>query len=73
MAITIKGGQEPDRNAPCPCRSGLKFKICHGDPQKRAVCEAVVRETMLRLIEQEKIKRGLIESEPEQESLIERP
>jgi len=27
---TIKGGQRPPRNAPCPCGSGHKFKKCHG-------------------------------------------
>jgi preprotein translocase subunit SecA len=23
------------RNAPCPCGSGRKFKLCHGDPRNR--------------------------------------
>jgi preprotein translocase subunit SecA len=23
------------RNEPCPCGSGRKFKLCHGDPRKR--------------------------------------
>src|SRR5262249_31161991 len=23
------------RNEPCPCGSGKKFKVCHGDPRKR--------------------------------------
>gem|GEM_PF-5263249 len=23
------------RNAPCPCGSGRKFKLCHGDPRQR--------------------------------------
>ena len=23
------------RNAPCPCGSGKKFKVCHGDPRNR--------------------------------------
>jgi preprotein translocase subunit SecA len=23
------------RNEPCPCGSGKKFKLCHGDPRKR--------------------------------------
>jgi hypothetical protein len=53
MNLTIKGGKEPGRNEPCPCKSGLKFKRCHGDPVKRAVCESVMAETMLRLIMQE--------------------
>ena len=24
------------RNAPCPCGSGKKYKLCHGDPRNRA-------------------------------------
>ena len=63
MALTIKGGQMPGRNEPCPCGSGLKFKHCHGDPGKTAICEAVVREHMLILIKQEQLKRGLITQE----------
>ena len=63
MALTIKGGQEPGRNEPCPCGSGLKMKHCHGDPGKKAICEAVVREHMLILIKQEQLKRGLITQE----------
>jgi hypothetical protein len=63
MNLTIKGGKEPGRNEPCPCKSGLKFKQCHGDPVKRAVCESVMAETMLRLIMQEKHKRGMIADE----------
>lgn len=61
--LTIKGGQEPKRNEPCPCGSELKYKNCHGDPTKKAVCEVAVRETMLRLIMQEKHKRGMITNE----------
>lgn len=48
------------RNHSCPCESGLKFKHCHGDEGKRAVCEAVMRETMVRLIIETKLKKGLI-------------
>jgi preprotein translocase subunit SecA len=25
-------GTEPSRNAPCPCGSGKKYKVCHGRP-----------------------------------------
>jgi preprotein translocase subunit SecA len=25
------------RNAPCPCGSGKKYKLCHGDPRNRPV------------------------------------
>lgn len=53
-------GKEPGRNDLCPCGSKLKYKWCHGDIGKRAVCEAVMRETMVRLIIQTKIKKGLI-------------
>ncbi|MDQ4031126.1 MAG: SEC-C metal-binding domain-containing protein, partial [Actinomycetota bacterium] len=31
-AATVTGGQEPSRNAPCPCGSGRKYKRCHGAP-----------------------------------------
>ena len=24
------------RNAPCPCGSGRKYKLCHGDPRNRS-------------------------------------
>jgi DNA-directed RNA polymerase subunit RPC12/RpoP len=48
------------RNEPCPCESGLKFKYCHGDPLKVAVCNRVANEKMVELIYQEKIKKGLI-------------
>ncbi|HEY2723764.1 MAG TPA: preprotein translocase subunit SecA [Pseudonocardiaceae bacterium] len=29
---SVSGGQEPSRNAPCPCGSGKKYKRCHGAP-----------------------------------------
>jgi preprotein translocase subunit SecA len=29
---TVSGTKEPSRNAPCPCGSGKKYKICHGRP-----------------------------------------
>ncbi|MGH3753169.1 MAG: SEC-C metal-binding domain-containing protein [Pseudonocardiaceae bacterium] len=29
---SVVGGQEPSRNAPCPCGSGRKYKRCHGAP-----------------------------------------
>ena len=25
-------GNKPSRNAPCPCGSGKKYKLCHGRP-----------------------------------------
>lgn len=60
MPLQLKKGKQPGPNEPCPCESGLKYKICHGDPVKKAVCEATVREKMYHLIVAEKIKRGLV-------------
>lgn len=48
------------RNDPCPCGSKLKFKFCHGDPMKQAVCNRVANEKMVELIRAEQKKRGLI-------------
>ena len=61
MAITARYGQ--GRNEECGCGSGLKFKYCHGDDGKRAVCEHYLQEVMLWLIMKEKLKRGLITDE----------
>jgi preprotein translocase subunit SecA len=33
---TVTGTKEPSRNAPCPCGSGKKYKVCHGRPQHMA-------------------------------------
>ena len=60
MGIQIKGNKSPPRNSPCPCGSGLKFKYCHGDPLKQAVCNRVANEKMVELIRQEQKKRGVI-------------
>jgi preprotein translocase subunit SecA len=34
-SATVTGTKEPARNAPCPCGSGKKYKVCHGAPGKR--------------------------------------
>jgi preprotein translocase subunit SecA len=31
---TVTGTKEPQRNAPCPCGSGKKYKVCHGAPSR---------------------------------------
>jgi preprotein translocase subunit SecA len=31
---TVTGTKEPARNAPCPCGSGKKYKVCHGAPSR---------------------------------------
>jgi len=53
-------GPPAGRNDPCTCGSGLKFKHCHGDHLKAAVCNRVMMEKMVELIIVEKIKKGLI-------------
>jgi len=57
MSIRIKGNQKPGRNEPCPCGSGLKYKKCHGDSLKQALCNRVANEKMVALIELEKEKQ----------------
>jgi preprotein translocase subunit SecA len=34
-SATVTGTKEPARNAPCPCGSGKKYKVCHGAPSNR--------------------------------------
>ncbi|HDY89741.1 MAG TPA: hypothetical protein ENH82_16705 [bacterium] len=58
MTLKLKN-REPGRNEPCPCKSGLKYKHCHGDLLKREVCNRVANETMVQLILQEKRKKGI--------------
>ena len=57
MGLQIKGNKQPGRNDPCPCESGLKFKHCHGDMLKVAVCNRVANEKMIQLIREEQKKR----------------
>ncbi|RBY74761.1 preprotein translocase subunit SecA [Geodermatophilus sp. TF02-6] len=33
-SATVTGTKEPARNAPCPCGSGRKYKVCHGAPSR---------------------------------------
>jgi len=48
------------RNDLCPCKSGLKFKYCHGDVVKVDLARHAMNYRMAELIVEEKIKRGLI-------------
>ena len=57
MALQLKKNNRPGRNDECPCGSRLKFKICHGDQQKTAVCNRVANEKMAQLIKVEQIKK----------------
>ncbi len=59
----IQAAVNQGRNEPCKCRSGLKFKYCHGDTEKKMLCERGMAEIMFRLIMREKCKRKLITEE----------
>jgi len=59
MALKLKGDTEPGRNEFCPCKSGLKFKCCHGDALKKEVCNRVANEKMIQLIREEQRKKGI--------------
>jgi len=48
------------RNDPCPCKSGLKFKYCHGDVVKQGLARHAMNYRMAELIVEEKFNRGLI-------------
>lgn len=58
--MAIVAAHQQGRNELCGCGSGLKFKWCHGDTTKKAICERYLAEIMVRLIMKEKHKRGLI-------------
>ncbi len=38
------------RNDFCSCESGLKFKKCHGDPQKLKIVKHIANEAMLIMV-----------------------
>jgi len=52
--------KEPGRNEPCSCKSGLKYKYCHGDPVKIELVNHAANVAMNHLIQQERIKKGII-------------
>ena len=59
----IQAAVNQGRNELCKCKSGLKFKYCHGDPEKKMLCERGMAEIMFRLTMREKCKRKLITEE----------
>jgi len=59
MSVVPKGDL-PGRNELCPCGSGLKVKICHGNLTKQLICTRVANEMMVKLIRQEQKKQGII-------------
>ncbi len=46
------------RNELCPCKSGLKYKSCHGDAVKLILCKQAANEKMLKLITIEKFNKA---------------
>ncbi len=65
--MVIQAAVNQGRNELCKCKSGLKFKYCHGDPEKKMLCERGMTEIMFRLIMREKCKRKLITEEEYQQ------
>ncbi len=61
--MSIQAAVNQGRNELCKCKSGLKFKYCHGDPEKKMLCERGMAEIMFRLVMREKHKRKLITEE----------
>ena len=47
------------RNQPCKCGSELKAKFCHLDPKKLQACNQIAQMYMIKLIIEERKKRGL--------------
>lgn len=57
--LQLKGNKEVGRNELCPCKSGLKYKHCHGDAMKKGVCNRVANEKMVQLIREEQRRKGI--------------
>ena len=48
--MPIRAKVEVGRNEPCPCKSGLRYKHCHGDVAKQILCKQAANEKMVELI-----------------------
>ncbi len=57
--MAIKSKIQAGRNELCPCKSGLKYKHCHGDTVKAQLCNKMVNLYMLKLIADERKNRGI--------------
>jgi SEC-C motif len=51
----------PGRNDKCPCGSGLKYKHCHGDPEKANACIHLSQLYLMKLIAGARYRAGLIQ------------
>jgi len=63
MSVKQKQSREPDRNDPCPCGSGLKFKKCHGDPVLRQTAQRIANHMITLLIVERSHEAGLANAE----------
>ena len=52
--------RKPGRNTKCACGSGLKVKHCHGDVKKIALVKHAANVAMNHLIQNERVKKGVI-------------
>lgn len=52
--------KKPGRNELCPCKSGLKYKFCHGDELKIQLVNKAANVAMNHLIHGERIRKGII-------------
>jgi hypothetical protein len=59
MTLQFKSNTRPGRNELCPCKSGLKFKKCHGDTVKITECNHAANLRMAQLIAEEQSKRNI--------------
>ena len=46
------GGQKPNRNAPCPCGSGRKWKRCHGSSAWHTQAMKVAKDAYVKTMNQ---------------------
>lgn len=53
----LKGRSKISRNGPCPCKSGLKYKLCHGNTHHIQLCRAAVARKLTNLMATERRTR----------------
>lgn len=56
-------GNKLDRNDPCPCKSGLKLKKCHGDVVLVQIAKDVTQTVMALHIVERTLEAGLVEAD----------
>ncbi len=53
----LKQRNKINRNAQCPCKSGLKYKFCHGNKMYTIICQECVTMRFASLVRKEKRMR----------------